>query len=71
MRNSRPIDFFNLFFTDEVKNLIYKETCRYAQIRAKQSYLKEHPHARAHDWIKNPMTRDEVDSLLSIIITLR
>ena len=68
----QPIDFFRLFFTQEVKELIYKETTRYAeqQLAASEQYLEQHKYARGHSWKKNPMRIEEVDPLLAIIILM-
>ena len=33
-------------------------------------HLNEHPKAHGHEWIRNPLQREEVDLLLAIIITI-
>ena len=33
-------------------------------------HLNDHPKAHGHEWITNPIQRDEVDLLLAIIITM-
>ena len=72
MSGKLPVDFFNLFFTSEVKNLIYTETVRYAEqiLTSSETHLNEHPKACKHEWIRTPMRREEVDPLLAIIITM-
>ena len=67
-----PLDFFNQFFTSDVKDLIYKETTRFAEQELTSSieYLQEHPHARGNEWKRCPMERREIDPFLSIIITM-
>ena len=64
-----PLDFFNAFFSAEIKELIYVETTRFAEqeIHAGKDYLDEHRYARGNDWRRKPMTRDEVDPLLAIL----
>ena len=68
LTGNRPVDLFS----SQVKDPIYNETCRYAeqQIASIEPYLQQHCHAQGNEWVKHPMTRDEVDSLLSIIITM-
>ena len=72
MVGKQPIDFFKLFFSDNVKKLIHLETTRYAeqQLAASEEYLQEHRHARGHSWTKNPMTIEEVDPLLAVLILM-
>ena len=55
-----------------MKDLVYIETVEYAEqeIASNAAYLQEHPHARGNEWIKHPMTREEVNPLLSILITM-
>ena len=67
-----PIDFFNVFFTENVKDLIYRETTLYAEqdIRDTEAHLQEHKHARENQWKHNPMNREEVNVLLSVLIVM-
>ena len=67
MSGKLPVDFF-IFFTSEVKKLTYTETVRYAEQNLTSS--EAHPKARGHEWIRNPVQREEGDSLLAIIITM-
>ena len=68
----KPLDFFNLFFTPDVKEHIHTETCRYAQqqLEINEEYLQQHTHARAHEWKRNPMKLEEVNTFLSILIVI-
>ena len=72
MNRKLPVDFFNLFFTSEVKNLIYTETVRYAEqmLTLSEVHLNEHPKACGHEWIRTPMQREEVDPLQATITTM-
>lgn len=72
MTRKEPVDFFHLFFTPEVKDIIYSETTRFAeqQLSANSEYLNSHPYSRGHDWLRNPMRREEVDPLLAILLTM-
>ncbi len=72
MTGKSPVEFFRLFFTPEVIELIFNETTRYAeqQLAASKDYLDTHPHARGHDWLKRPMKKEEVEILLALLITM-
>ena len=72
MTKQEPIDFFNLFITTDVKNLIFNETTRYAEqiLAATETFLEEHKYARGNAWRKHPMTREETEPLLAIIILM-
>ena len=72
MDEKSPVDFFNLFFTDKVKQIIYEETIRYAnqETDKENAYLMEHPHARGNNWQRNPLTFQEINPFLAIIITM-
>ena len=72
MTGKSPVDFFNLFFSTEVKDVIHTETCRYAdqQLHANAEFLQTHPHARGHDWHRKPMKRNEIVPFLATIIAM-
>ena len=72
MTEKAPIDFFNLFINNEVKDLIYRESTKYAdqQLASKASFLEAHKHARANDLKKHPMDRNEVEPLLAMLLTM-
>lgn len=72
MTSKEPVDFFRLFFTPELIDIIFSETTRYAeqQLADNDHYLNAHPHARGHDWLKHPMEREEVEPLLAIFLTM-
>ncbi len=67
MTGKSPVEFFRLFFTPEVIELIFNETTRYAeqQLAASKDYL-----ARGHDRIKRQMRKEEVEVLLALLITM-
>lgn len=70
MENKSPIDFFRLFFNDEVMSLILTETRRYTDqyfVRERE-YLDQHPQARAHMCQRAPLTLKELDIFLALII---
>ena len=49
--------------TSEVKQIIYEETLRFAnQTMPTDEYLRRHPNSRAKDWMKKPITIEEVDA---------
>ena len=72
LNGQQPIDFFNAFFTEEVKELIFRETTRYAEqdLEANKQYLEDHKYARGNQWKHNPMKREEVDILLGVLIVM-
>ena len=72
MTGNLPIDYFNLFFTKDVKKLIHEQTTKYAEqhISNSRTYLQEHKYARGNHWIKNPMVFKEIDALLAILILM-
>ena len=72
MEESAPIDFFRLFFTGRVLDLIYSETRRYANqyLEREKEFLQQHPGARAHKWRRAPLMLKEVEVFLAIIIAM-
>lgn len=72
MTEKSPVDFFNLFIDDEVKQTILNETIRYAHqyMESNKDYMDHHPKARVHDWVRQPIVIKEVDALLAIIIAI-
>ena len=64
--------FLISFFTSEVKDFIYTETVRFAEqaLASSKEYLDNHRHAHGNDCRRNPMDRNEVNLLLTIIITM-
>ena len=72
MENSAPIDFFRLFFTGRVLNLIHCETGRYADqyLEREREYLQQHPQARAHEWRRALLLLKEVEVFLALIIAM-
>ena len=72
MSGRAPVDFFRLLFCDEVIDLILTESKRYAdQYLAREvEHLTQHPHARAQDWKKAPLTRKELEAFISIVLTM-
>ena len=73
MTEKSPVDFFNLFIDDEVKQTILNETIyRYAHqyMESNKDYIDDHPQGRVHDWVRQPIALKEVDGLLAIIIAI-
>ena len=72
MEDSAPIDFFRLFFSGRVLDLIHSETRRYADqdLEREREYLQEHPRARAHEWRRAPLLLKEVEVFLALIIAM-
>ena len=70
MEGSGPIDFFRLFFNEEVLELIHSETTQYTNqyLEREEEYLAQHPQARAHEWRRAPLTMKEVEVFLALLI---
>ena len=70
-RDSKPIDYLQLFVTNFSLDKIVTETNRYADkwIEDHQEHLAQHPNSRVHVWIKQGNTnRTEIKAFLSICI---
>ena len=65
MEEKSPVDFFQLFFSSQILQLIHTETRRYAQQylererEREREHLEQHPKARAHEWTRIPFTLKE------------
>ena len=72
MTGKEPVEFFELFFDEETKRFIHRETCEHADryFTDNEEYLVQHPRARAHDWKKNPMSLKEIDVLLALVTAM-
>ena len=72
MAEKSPIDFFGLFFSEQVLDLIETETRRYTEqyLRRESDYLQQHPKARAHEWKRFPLMRKELEVFLALIIAM-
>lgn len=70
MTDKAPVDYFRLFFDDRVMDLILQETTRYSEqyLEREREYLDTHPHARAHEWRRQPLTLKEVDTFVALLI---
>ena len=70
MTSAHPVDFFNLFFDQDVKKLIHAQSTLYAEqyISRNKEYLSQHPNARPNDWKRKPMTLKEVDVIVALLI---
>ena len=67
-----PVHYFNALFDNNIKDLIFSETSRYAEQKTKatENYLDQHKHALGNKWRSCPMKREEVDPLLAILIII-
>ena len=72
MNNKPPVDFFFQLFDERVMDLLYGETTRYASqyLQKNTEYLEGHPHARAHEFKKNPLTPKEIEVFISLVIAM-
>lgn len=70
---SSPLQYFQLFFSDQLINLIVDETNRYSNqwIESHQDYLRQKPSSRVHAWIRQGHTTlDEMKAFLSVVINM-
>ena len=72
MTGKAPIDFFRLMSDDRVLDVILTETRRYATqyLEREKEYLEQHPKARAHDWLRAPLTQKELEVFLALILAM-
>ena len=72
MASKDPVDYFHLLFDQSLKLLIHEHTTLYAQqyLQKQEQYLNTHPSARAHDWVRSPMSLKEVDVLFAVLIAM-
>ena len=72
MENRRPIEFFRLYFDEEVLELLHSETRRYIDqyLEREKEHLEQHPQARAHEWRRAPLTMKEVEVFLTLLIAM-
>ena len=63
---------FNIFFSNDVKDQIVTQTCKYAEqkITENSEYLQQQKEARGNQWKKKTMKREEIHPLLAIILTM-
>ena len=72
MVNKEPIDFFRMFFDGQVLDLILQETTRYTEqyLEREKEHLDAHPQARAHEWLRAPLSLKELEVFLALIIAM-
>ena len=72
MEQKSPIDFFRLFFSGQVLQLIHTETKRYTEqyLEREREHLEQHPKARAHEWRRAPLLLKELEIFLAILIAM-
>lgn len=61
-----PIDFFKLFFTDQLLNMFVRETNRYAQQSMSNQNISRK--SRLHAWV--PVTKDEMQTFIVVIFNM-
>lgn len=68
--DSKPIDYFNLFFTEALLNIFVVETNRYAnQTITELVGLNEvGPHSRRQNWL--PVTFNEIRAFIAVILNM-
>lgn len=69
----RPIDDFNLIFTNTLIDNIVEETNRYSTqcIETREEYLANHPQSRTHQWISQGHTyNQEIQAFLGVLFNM-
>ena len=64
MIDKSPLNFFKKNMWEETTRCTDQYTHKHSE------FMATHSKARAHDWVKQPMSLKEVDALLSIIIAM-
>ena len=70
---TKPIDYFNLFFSDALIDKIVEETNRYSDqyFEENQRFLAGKPKSRSHQWIREGhTTRDEMRAFLGVALNM-
>ena len=72
MEDKSPVEFFHLFFTEDVMELVFEESKRYIELylQREREYMERHPFSRAHEWMRTPLVKKELDILLALIIAM-
>ena len=72
MEGMEPLDFFYELFPEDLIEDIVLESNRYGQqyIDSHASYLKDHPRARAHQFMRNMFTPHDIRKVLGLIICM-
>ena len=67
-QDAEPIDYFKLYFTDEVFDIIYKETSRYAQQYIETNGANLRPKSIVHNW--KPTDASEMKAFIGLCILM-
>ena len=72
MNGKEPVEYFQLYFTEELQMPLLHETNRYGDqyIESHEQHLLTHPRARAHDFIKRRLTISDMLRFLGLIIAM-
>lgn len=70
---SSPIEYFSLFFTDEILDKIVEETNRYSDqyVEEHEEDLATHPKSRVHQWLHSGHThKEEMRAFLGVCLNM-
>ena len=67
-----PMDIYQKFITDNMIQLILRETNLYGDqyVDSHISFLQQHPRARAHSFIRRKFTAQEITRFIVLVITM-
>ncbi|XP_068203735.1 piggyBac transposable element-derived protein 4-like [Palaemon carinicauda] len=69
-RNSQPIEYFSLFITDDIIDILVYETNIYANrfLASKEEWIREHPRSKYKSW--KPVTHESMKKLLAFSLLM-
>ncbi|XP_068232203.1 piggyBac transposable element-derived protein 4-like [Palaemon carinicauda] len=69
-RNSQPIEYFSLFITDDIIDILVRETNIYANrfLASKEEWIREHPRSKYRIW--KPVTHERMKKFLALSLLM-
>lgn len=63
VKDKSPVDFF----VEDIKDLVFKGTHIEHYLERERKYMKKHSHSRAHEWLRAPLIKEELDIFLTVL----